>query len=481
MKFLKKGLAVLFACTFVSVPLYHPVKADAVSMDDMGDMNEDQEVSVSDAVEILTIYAKSAAGQSPSVTERKRFVADVNYDDQITVEDAVYVLTYYAKTAAGLSSSWESLGISMPQRCPETASYKRIHTTETETGNLVNVSFLDIDDDGKKETVAKYKVEAYEYESDDCFFYKGCSYFYNVYEQDGSINTYDGLRSRYNKPEYSTLVYDKNIDKRYLANIEYFSLYWDGEGLNLTRCDGKQVASYYTLNTNNGYGGYSYPIPVELNTSTEFTISGNLVTLEEARNYFENIEILDSDERNLANRYYNYLKNYNEYIETVYLKNPDKWASSLDGYNAWDLMFISRSNFIAGVNGDYSEIGQWAETKLYGIKSPMFPGYIIDYPGEYPDVIRVDSGEITDSTWVGMSYSELVSALGKPDGYGLMQIDGNFPSASYNIDGRGIAFYFYDVIADLETLDPREAAKKCLEEKNPSVTHAQISNGLWNF
>lgn len=476
MKFLKKGLAVLFACTFVSVPLYHPVKADAVSMDDMGDMNEDQEVSVSDAVEILTIYAKSAAGQSSSVTERKRFVADVNYDVQITVEDAVYVLTYYAKTAAGLSPSWESLGISMPQRCPETASYKRIHTTETETGNLVNVSFLDIDDDGKKETVAKYKVEAYEYESDDCFFYKGCSYFYNVYEQDGSINTYDGLRSRYNKPEYSTLVYDKNIDKKYLANMEYFSLYWDGEGSSLTRYDGKQVASYYTLNTKN-----AYPKQIELNTSTEFTISGNPVTLEEARNYFENIEILDSDERNLANRYYNYLKNYNEYIETVYLKNPDKWASSLDGYNAWDLMFISRSNFIAGVNGDYSEIGQWAETKLYGIKSPMFPGYIIDYPGEYPDVIRVDSGEITDSTWVGMSYSELVSALGKPDGYGLMQIDGNFPSASYNIDGRGIAFYFYDVIADLETLDPGEAAKKCLEEKNPSVTHAQISNGLWNF
>lgn len=339
MKFLKKGLAVLFACTFVSVPLYHPVKADAVSMDDMGDMNEDQEVSVSDAVEILTIYAKSAAGQSPSVTERKRFVADVNYDDQITVEDAVYVLTYYAKTAAGLSSSWESLGISMPQRCPETVSY----TNKTETGNLVNVSFLDIDDDGEKETIAKYKVDG-QYDH---------SYFYNVYEQDGSINTYDGLRSRYNKPEYSTLVYDKNIDKKYLANIEYFSLYWDGEGSSLTRYDGKQVASYYTLNTKN-----AYPKQIELNTSTEFTISGNPVTLEEARNYFENIEILDSDERNLANRYSNYLKNYNKYMETIYLKNPDKWVSSLDGYNAWDLMFISRSNFIAGVNGDYTEVGQ---------------------------------------------------------------------------------------------------------------------------
>lgn len=464
MKFLKKGLAVLFACTFVSVPLYHPVEADAVSMDDMGDINEDQEVSVSDAVEILTIYAKSAAGQSPSVTERKRFVADVNYDDQITVEDAVYVLTYYAKTAAGLSPSWESLGISMPQRCPEIASHKRTYTTKTETGNLVNVSFLDIDDDGEKETIAKYKVDG-QYDH---------SYFYNVYEQDGSVNTYDGQSGNSSKTSLITLVYDKNIGKKYLADMEYFSLYWDGEGLNLTRCDGGHVASYYTLNT-------KYPNLVELNTSTEFTISGNPVTLEEARNYFENIEILDSDERNLANRYSNYLKNYNKYMETIYLKNPDKWVSSLDGYNAWDLMFISRSNFIAGVNGDYTEVGQWSESGGYGVKSSMFPGYIIDYPGEYPGELGVYSGEITDSTRVGMSYSELVSALGKPDSYGLALIDGNFPMAIYNIDGMGICFYFYDVNADREGLDDRKDAKRCLEEKNPSVTHALISNGLWHF
>lgn len=461
MKFLKKGLAVLFACTFISVPLYHPVKADAVSMDDMGDMNEDQEVSVLDAVEILTIYAKSAAGQSSSVTERKRFVADVNYDDQITVEDAVYVLTYYAKTAAGLSPSWESLGISMPQRCPETVSY----TNKTGTGNLVNVSFLDIDDDGEKETIAKYKVDG-QYDH---------SYFYNVYEQDGSVNTYDGQSGNSSKTSLITLVYDKNIGKKYLANMEYFSLYWDGEGLNLTRCDGGHVASYYTLNT-------KYPNLVELNTSTEFAISANPVTLEEARNYFENIEILDSDERNLANRYSNYLKNYNKYMETIYLKNPDKWVSSLDGYNAWDLMFISRSNFIAGVNGDYTEVGQWSESGGYGVKSSMFPGYIIDYPGEYPRELGVYSGEITDSTRVGMSYSELVSALGKPDSYGLALSDGNFPVVSYNnIDGMHVSFYFYDVTADREGLNEEEAAKKCLEEKNPSVTHALIFNGLWYF
>ena len=53
--------------------------------------------------------------------------------------------------------------------------------------------------------------------------------------------------------------------------------------------------------------------------------------------------------------------------------------------------------------------------------------------------------------------------------------------AIYNIDGMMISFYFYDVTADREGLNDKEAAKKCLEEKNPSVTHAQISNGLWNF
>ena len=44
-----------------------------------------------------------------------------------------------------------------------------------------------------------------------------------------------------------------------------------------------------------------------------------------------------------------------------------------------------------------------------------------------------------------------------------------------------ISFYFYDVTADREGLDEKEAAKKCLEEKNPSVTHALIVNRLWHF
>lgn len=42
-------------------------------------------------------------------------------------------------------------------------------------------------------------------------------------------------------------------------------------------------------------------------------------------------------------------------------------------------------------------------------------------------------------------------------------------------------FIFYDVTADREGLDDRKDAKRCLEEKNPSVTHACIFSGLWHF
>ena len=87
------------------------------------------------------------------------------------------------------------------------------------------------------------------------------------------------------------------------------------------------MASYYTLNTKYP----KYPNLVELNTSTEFTISGNPVTLEEARNYFENIEILDSDERNLANRYSNYLKNYNKYMEKIRISGFLRWMDIMHG------------------------------------------------------------------------------------------------------------------------------------------------------
>ena len=80
-----------------------------------GDVNGNQLVEVSDAVEVLKYYAKKAAGLNPvfseTATENEAIfnLADVDKDGEITVQDAVLILTYYAKAASGGQPTWEEL------------------------------------------------------------------------------------------------------------------------------------------------------------------------------------------------------------------------------------------------------------------------------------------------------------------------------------------------------------------------------------
>ena len=82
---------------------------------EMGDVDGDSIVSVDDAVQILTYYAKRAAGyttffsESAHINDLATNAADINGDGLISVEDAVAVLTYYAKTASGMQPSWEDV------------------------------------------------------------------------------------------------------------------------------------------------------------------------------------------------------------------------------------------------------------------------------------------------------------------------------------------------------------------------------------
>ena len=62
----------------------------------LGDVDGNGMIEVTDAVLVLTYYAKSAA-----VTIDPR-LADVNQDGIVDVVDAVGILTYYARQAAGL-------------------------------------------------------------------------------------------------------------------------------------------------------------------------------------------------------------------------------------------------------------------------------------------------------------------------------------------------------------------------------------------
>ena len=93
-----------------------------------GDADLDGIVGISDATEVLTYYANSAAGIKASLTENPAnpvyetlayFLAGVgteskegmNVDgiDKLGINDATYILTYYAQSAAGLVPEWDHI------------------------------------------------------------------------------------------------------------------------------------------------------------------------------------------------------------------------------------------------------------------------------------------------------------------------------------------------------------------------------------
>jgi hypothetical protein len=91
-----------------------------------GDADLSGDVMVEDAVAILTYYARSSAALDASFNDDEMlnkfayFLADVDTESKlgaddpdsgkmITVEDAVNDLTYYAKTAAALNPTWPDI------------------------------------------------------------------------------------------------------------------------------------------------------------------------------------------------------------------------------------------------------------------------------------------------------------------------------------------------------------------------------------
>lgn len=67
----------------------------------LGDLTGDGMIAVDDAVFVLTIYAKMAAGIEVNLTPNQFFYSDCNHDGKVDVTDAVLILEYYAKRAAG--------------------------------------------------------------------------------------------------------------------------------------------------------------------------------------------------------------------------------------------------------------------------------------------------------------------------------------------------------------------------------------------
>jgi hypothetical protein len=250
--------------------LAFPVTAATIDPYSKGDPNGDGAVTITDAGDVLTLYARRAAGLSiADSTVSQRQAADVNSDGLIDLSDATVILTYYARNAANITTSWDDLDIQLPVTCPQTDSVS-LDEEEVYTGTLQNTFLYDIDDDGWKETIGKYQTEN-----------TLVPYFYRILQENGSYEDYfDYAYNSYN----NTLIYDHNTNQIHLVKLDYQAA---GNG---------QFIWIYDSNLNIDYG-VDYYYTKEL----YFNINNQTASQAEVAAYIQNLEILDPDERDLEN------------------------------------------------------------------------------------------------------------------------------------------------------------------------------------
>lgn len=226
-----------------------------------GDVDGDADVTVSDAVSILSYYAATAAGQSPSFTELQKQAADFNQDGIITVEDAVKTLSLYAEHAAGMIDT-----VLLPTTIRKDSSPFSLYG-----GTLESTFYLDIDDDGKKETIGRYDhIEGRRELCSDCIF--------QVYD-DGTFQGSFGGNTDSQIFSHTMLVYDHNIDEIYLAD-----------------CGGHLILRCGSAGLQNLYPNYGKSIIfIEVDGIPVIEINGKKATKQEIYDYLDQIEIISSD------------------------------------------------------------------------------------------------------------------------------------------------------------------------------------------
>ena len=244
-----------------------------------GDVDGDADVTVSDAVSILSYYAATAAGQSPSFTELQKQAADFNQDGMISVEDAVKTLSLYAEHAAGIIDT-----VLLPANIRRDSSFGNTNVATDsnpfplQEGTLESTFYLDIDDDGKKETIGRYNhinSVGYNRISMDCVF--------QVYDNgifEGSYgNAIDGMTF-----QETALVYDHNINKYTLAN------YWSRM---VALCGAASLEDAYSQDESSYWG-----ITVSSSTTEKPTIciNGKEATEQELYDYMNQVEFISDPE-----------------------------------------------------------------------------------------------------------------------------------------------------------------------------------------
>lgn len=248
-----------------------------------GDVDGDADVTVSDAVATLSYYAATAAGQSPSFTEPQKKAADFNQDGMIAVEDAVKTLSLYAEHAAGIIDT-----VLLPA-----TTRKDSNSSSPYGGTLKSIFYLDIDDDGKKETFGQYDhINLSHKLSSDCIF--------QVYD-DGTFQGSYGVGNDHTNIWETMLVYDHNIDKIYLA--DYFSRPAAAYGYTFLR----NIYPSYNESSNWGMSVHSSHSNV-----FEININGKDATEQELYDYLNQLEFISNPEEkeSILNQFKLIITNY---------------------------------------------------------------------------------------------------------------------------------------------------------------------------
>lgn len=240
-----------------------------------GDIDGDADITISDASTILSCYAYNLAGLPLEINDIQKDAADMDKDGEITISDASTALSLYAESAAGIIDT---------TILPSTVKEDEINGHSLVTGNLESTFYLDIDNDGVKETIGRYdSTNLYDSSSKDINVLAQ-PYLFQVYDN-GTFSGSFGFDPSGGMCYIACfLVNDHNINQTYLASITH-------------RC----VAMYGSATISK-----AYPVAVGnaqssvLNvykhcTESEGTININResATRQEILDYINNLEIIN--------------------------------------------------------------------------------------------------------------------------------------------------------------------------------------------
>lgn len=265
-----------------------------------GDVDGDADVTVSDAVSILSYYAATAAGQSPSFTEPQKKAADFNQDGIVTIEDAVKTLSLYAEHAAGIIDT-----VLLPANIRRDSSFGNTNVATDSNpfplkkGTLESTFYLDIDNDGKKETIGQYNhintVGHNQVAMDRMFQVYDNSVFHDSYG--ATIDNMNFWKTM--------LVYDHNIDKAYLIN------YWTRPAATYAYAVLEDI--YPSYNQSNWNICVSSDSPSGSHSNAfKININGKEATEQELYDYMNQVEFISDPEEkeSILNQFKLIITNY---------------------------------------------------------------------------------------------------------------------------------------------------------------------------